>query len=128
MDRRRALLSQKQALLDEVLRAAQDALLALPEREYFDFLIRLAADSAEGGAGVMLLSAKDLSRLPDGFHLALNRALPEGASLDIAPKGAGIDGGFILRYGDIEHNCSVSALFDEKREHLLDAAREVLFG
>lgn len=127
MERRNALLEKKQALLDQTVRAAQEAVLQLPEAEYFDFLIRLAQASAEPGHGVMILSRRDLARCPSDFHVALNRALPDGAALDISSNARPIEGGFILQYGDIEQNCSLSAIFDENREKILDAAHEALF-
>lgn len=127
MERRRALLERKQQLLDEVVRAAREAVLGEPVDRYFEFLIQLAQRSAEKGLGVMYLSKRDLTRMPEGFHQALNRALPEGAEIDIASVARPIEGGFILKYGDIEQNCSLEAIFDENRERILDAAREVLF-
>ncbi len=128
MERRRALLAQKQQLLDQTVRVAREALSALPEAEYFALLMRLAKQNAEAGTGVMYLSKRDLGRLPEGFHQALNAALPEGAALDISSQARPIDGGFILQYGDIEQNCSLSAIFDVNREKVLDEAREALFG
>lgn len=127
MERRRAVLAKKQALLDQTVRAAKDAVLQLPEGEYFGFLIRLARENAEPGHGVMILSKRDLARCPSDFHVALNRALPDGATLDISENARPIEGGFILQYGDIEQNCSLSAIFDENREKILDAAHEALF-
>jgi V/A-type H+-transporting ATPase subunit E len=127
MERRRALLARKQELLDRAVLLAREAVLSLPEGEYFDFLTRLAAQNAEQGAGVMSLSKKDLTRLPEGFHAALNRALPEGAAIDISANAAPIDGGFILQYGEIDRNCSLTAIFDENRERILDAAQDALF-
>ena len=128
MERRRALLAKKRELLDQVARDAREALLALPEGEYFGFLIRLACENAERGTGVMHLSARDLARLPVDFHEKLSVALPEGASLELAQDAHPIDGGFILRYGDIEQNCSLAAIFDVNLERIFDAAREALFA
>ena len=39
-----------------------------------------------------------------------------------------IDGGFILIYGGIEENCSIDAMFAEKRDELLDQVRKILFA
>jgi len=127
MERRSALLQKKQEILDQTVRAAREAILMLPADEYFGFLIRLAQRSAEPRQGVMFLSKRDLERCPSDFHVALNRALPDGAALDISSNARPIDGGFILQYGDIEQNCSLSAIFDENREKILDAAHEALF-
>jgi V/A-type H+-transporting ATPase subunit E len=128
MRRRRALLARKQELLDQTVRAAREALVSQPEKAYFGFLLRLAQSSAERGEGVMYLSKRDLTRLPADFHQALNAALPEGSTLDIASEARSIDGGFILQYGDIEQNCSLSAIFDVDRERIFDVARAALFS
>jgi hypothetical protein len=103
-------------------------ILGLPDAAYFELLTGLARQSAEAGVGVMFLSARDLARLPEGFHRALNAALPEGAELDISSRARPIDGGFILQYGAIEQNCSLAAIFDANREAILDEARRALFG
>lgn len=127
MERRRVLLEKKQALLERTVLSAREAVKALPPDQYFAFLTRLATKNAEQGHGLMLLSKQDLNRLPDGFHVALNRALPGGATIDISTSAAPIDGGFILRYGEIEQNCSLDAIFDGNRERILDAAQAALF-
>jgi V/A-type H+-transporting ATPase subunit E len=127
MERRRALLEKKQELLNRAVQTAWEAILALPEDEYFGLLIRLAQESSEPRHGVMLLSGRDLERCPAGFHVELNRVLPDGASLDIASSARPIEGGFVLKYGDIEQNCSLSAIFDANREKILDAAQDALF-
>lgn len=75
----------------------------------------------------MFLSPKDLERLPQGFAARLNAALPQNAALEVSPSPRPMDGGFVLQYGDVEQNCSLSALFDELREGILDEAREALF-
>ena len=41
---------------------------------------------------------------------------------------ADISGGFILKYGDIEYNLSVSAVINDKREVLEDKINTVLFA
>jgi len=127
MEKRRALLEKKLDLLSQTIQAAREAVLCLPEDQYFDLLIRFIARSAEQSAGVMFLSRQDLNRLPSGFETALRRVLPDGASITISPVARPIDGGFILQYGEIDQNCSLMAIFDENRERILDTAQEALF-
>ena len=128
MRRRRALLAEKQRLLNQAVEAAKAAVLALPDKDYFYYLIRLAAQNAEAGTGMLVLSSRDRARMPSDFADVLNRALPEGANLTISPEGQDFEGGCILQYGDIDKNCSLSAIFDENREQILDAAQQALFG
>ena len=128
MQRRRALLAEKQRLLNYAVEAAKAAVLSLPDGDYFNYLIRLAAQNAEAGTGILVLSSRDLARMPSDFADALNRALPEAAKLEISSEGRNFEGGCILQYGDIDKNCSLSAIFDENRERILDAAQQSLFG
>ena len=39
-----------------------------------------------------------------------------------------IDGGFILKYGGIEQNLSVDAIFEEKKDQMQDLAGKILFS
>ncbi len=89
------------------MQKALEALRALPADEYFALLCRLAAASAEQGEGEMLLSEDDKARLPAGFCRTLATLLPKGAKLAVAEATRKLDGGFILKYGDIEQKLLV---------------------
>ena len=55
-------------------------------------------------------------------------AQKKGDTLEISGEARNIDGGFILVYGGIEENCSIDAMFAEKRDELLDQVRKILFA
>lgn len=126
--RRRRLLEAKQEMLADTMLRALERLYALPEREYFNLLIKMAAGCAEPAEGELILCEKDLQRCPGDFAARLDQALPEGARLSLSRETRPIDGGFILKYGDIEHNCSFRAIFEDRREELTDKARDILFS
>ena len=128
LQRRQRTLQMKQELLDETLELARQELCKLPEEQYFALLAKQAAQYAETGEGKMLLNAEDKARLPAAFAGQLAAALPEGCSIAIAGETCPIDGGFVLKYGDVEQNCSFSALFDAKREDFTDMIRDTLFA
>ncbi len=121
-------LAQKQALLAETLNKARESLYALGDGEYFDLLLRLAAKNAEPGEGEVLLNEKDKKRLPKDFEARLAAALPKGSTLKLAGEARAIDGGFVLRYGQVEENCSFGAMFDAREEEFSDLIRPSLFG
>ena len=52
----------------------------------------------------------------------------KGGALEFSGEVRNIDGGFILVYGGIEENCSIDAVFAEKRDELLDQVRKILFA
>ena len=87
---------------------AKAELKGLETGAYFDMILKLAVKSAQPGEGELLLSKKDLERLPEGFEDRLNASLKDkGAVLHISGDTRDIDGGFVLTYGGIEENCSI---------------------
>ncbi len=129
MKKRRELLALKGRLIREAVDKAYDRLLDLPDGEYFAFLNGMLKDHVQNGDGVLFLNSRDTARCPDEF-IAGAKAMAEakGGSLVLSEEPADIDGGFILRYGGIEENCSLKAVFAERADDLKDAVREVLFG
>jgi V/A-type H+-transporting ATPase subunit E len=126
---RRAVLAEKQRLLGETLERARQAALALPDDDYFALLLRMAKRYALGKSGEAAFSARDQKRMPKDFPAKLDAAAKElGGSLTVSKEPRDIDGGFVLLYGGMEENCSLTALFDANREDFLDAARAALFG
>lgn len=128
LDGKRGLLRAKQQMIGSVIDQGKAALLALPDEDYFSMLIRLAQKNALPQEGELYLSQRDRDRMPSFFETKLNHALPEGAKLRVAKAARELDGGFILVYGDVEVNCSLSALFDAQRDALQDQVHQLLFS
>lgn len=124
--KRRILLRKRGELIAQVIADAQKRLQALPDDEAIAFLLRLATANAGNAKGEMQLCEKDLARLPANFTEQLQKAAPE-ATLTISKTPAKISGGFILRCGEIEQNCSLESLFYAAREKLQDIAQNTLF-
>lgn len=127
LQRRQRTLAQKQALLAETLEKARDSLYALPDGDYFGLLVKLAAKTAQPGEGELLLNEADLARMPKDFEKQLAGALPTGSTLKVGGQARPIDGGFVLKYGDVEENCSFAAIFDAREDEFSDLIRDVLF-
>lgn len=128
LQRRRKLLEAKQELLTQTMEQALSELYVLPDEAYFDMLLKMAGAFAEAQNGQLLLSQKDIARCPKDFEERLNRQLPKGVTLGVSQASSPIDGGFILKYGDIEQNCTFRAVFNARWDELTDKAREILFS
>lgn len=128
IQRRRQILAKKQSLIAETLQKAKETLCGLPDGEYIDLLLKLAAQSAQPGEGVVLLNDRDKERLPADFESRLNGALPEGASLTVSGDTLPIRGGIVLQYGNIVENSSIDSVFDERLDALSDLVRDALFA
>jgi len=152
MVRRNVLLEAKSARIDEAFALAHQAILSLPEERYEELLIRLLVSVMKGQAEhekesrelygeedapvidgyEVILNEKDRERLGEkligGFRKRMDgeySALAEQVTLSrtVAP----IDGGLIVRCGQIEINCSLRALFDEIRPRMEGKVSRKLF-
>ena len=121
--KRNSMLSYKLEIIEEVLSKAEDKINALPDREYFIFLLNLLQKNALDRSGEISLNSKDLKRDISSFQKELKKY-----NLSLSKSEADIKGGFILNYNGILINCSISALIEEKREILTDKISKILFS
>lgn len=126
-DRNKAVLSAKVDMIYEVLNAAADKIRTLPDREYFELLEHLAIKNVQSADGEILFNKKDTERLPADFISKVNEKSGKG-TLTAGKGTVDTDGGFILKYGNIEINCSLSSLIKSKLDVLKDSAAEILFN
>lgn len=117
---RNAQLERRREEIDRTLDETLAFLRAMPAEAYFQWVARQVAAHRDGKGGELLLSAEDLARVPSDFAATL------GVTLCDTP--AKIDGGCILRYGDIEENLTFEALLDEQRDRLEDIICRELWG
>ncbi|MGI6174708.1 MAG: V-type ATP synthase subunit E [Christensenellales bacterium] len=128
LQQRQRTLQTKQAVLNSVIEQAQKSLYALPADEYFLLLINLARHAAQNTAGIAYLNAHDRARMPQDFEAKLNESLSGGGALTVSETTRPIDGGIVLKYGDVEENCSFEAIFNARRDEFMDLIRNTLFA
>lgn len=128
MKKRTAILAAKQELIGSVIADACDRVKNLDDVKYFEILKSMAEKYILPRDGEIYFSKKDLERMPADFREEIVAAAREkGGTLKISGETRNIDGGFILAYGGIEENCSIDAMFAEKKDELLDQVRKILF-
>jgi V/A-type H+-transporting ATPase subunit E len=129
MDTRKALLSCKVALLNEVFDKAREKIKELPEEQYHEFVESLMHKAIESGDEEVIIGAED-GRLSNGLIKSINRKLGPGfkGNLQLSSDTADIDGGFILRRGNIQVNVSVGVLLAEAKEQMEIELAAELFG
>lgn len=130
---KKALLSEKQAILAEVFERAEAALCALPENSAIEFLAKTAAAASRTGREELILSPEDYSRfgqrvLAAALPLLSERGLPCGMSLSAEPRELEGGGGIVLRDGNVEINCSFGALIAGIKNDVTPEAARILFG
>ena len=129
MKRRTAVLAARQELIGSVIADACERVKNLDEEKYFEILKNMVGKYLLPKDGEICFSRKDLERMPADFREEIrSMAEKKGGALESSGEARNIDGGFILVYGGIEENCSIDAVFAEKRDELLDQVRKILFA
>lgn len=128
LERSRKMLETKQTLIAEVIDNAKAQIRELPDEEYFALLLKIADKAIHEGDGIVFLSSKDLARMPKDFEDKI-KAIAEGrqAKMSVSKDAIDIEGGFVLSYGGIEENCTLEAIFADKKEELSDLVQKLLF-
>lgn len=151
MTRRNILLAAKSRLLDETFAAAKAEICATDYGKYRELLIAMLScalieqaeheresllygdEIAEFDTLEVFLNATDLERFGESIIEGARRVTERrigaerAAKLRLSPTPAAIEGGLILRYGDVETNCSITALLADMRRHLEARICAVLF-
>lgn len=129
LQRRTKILAAKQELISEVLDKAYESLSSMEVTEYFDMLLKMLEKYILPQEGSIYFSSVDLERMPAGYDAKLKAiAQSKGGDLEVSTAGRNIENGFVLAYGGIEENCTLRAMFDEKKDELSDKVQEVLFA
>lgn len=129
MERKRQLLAARQEIISEVLDRAYEKVRDLDEKEYFEVMGKLLEKYVQPEAGLICFSGKDLERMPEEFREKIQMtAKDRGGSLTLSEEPGQMEAGFLLIYGGIEENCTLSAVFRGKRDELADLVNRELFG
>ena len=113
----------RRELIEKALITVADTVNAYNDKDYFDFLLTLIKKEKLNGKGEVYLSVKDKARDTASFKSEL-----EALGFTLSDTFADINGGFILKYGDIQINGELSALIHEKRDVLTDELNKALFN
>ena len=127
MEGRKSLLAEKQALVADSFRRAQEQILALPQEQYVAFLAKLAARASVTGDEEIVLNARDRERIGADLVQAANALLGEKGRLTLSAQTGDFSGGLILRRGSIEANCTVELLVEMSQSELSAQVAQLLF-
>ncbi|HHV63243.1 MAG TPA: hypothetical protein GXX51_11480 [Firmicutes bacterium] len=133
LEARKAILSAKEELIEEVFREGLQALLDLDEGSYRAMLKGMILDAAPSGESEIevILSDRDRERLGQAFLDEVSeelRATRRSGRLAMSAETRGLAGGFILKTRAMEINSSLEAIVAGEREELLARVAGILFG
>lgn len=122
-ERTLAFLSSKVDYIEKTIAEAKQMILSMPYERYEAYLLRLLDRYAhKDQSGAIVFDSRDISRLGEALKDKM-----EQLHLTAEASDRALGAGFILKYGDIEENCSLEALIRNKKEKLTDMIGQRLF-
>lgn len=118
MEAKKALLQEKQLILDEVIAEAKKRLETLPDAEYADVIGGMLERLDKEQGTEIIVSQQDRTRLSE---VIANKGFI------LSQESREIDGGFIIRNGNIEYNYSFASIIMVQKEEIQIAAAKILF-
>lgn len=132
LEMRKERLSVKQQLLMDLFQLVEDRILSLPKTDYLDFMGRKIMDNITTGKEEIIISEKDKERINQDFinklNVELKEKLKEKGELKLSSEFAPLKGGFILRSGNIQLNCSIESMLKEVQERVESEMVQRLFS
>ena len=119
---KRIILAQKQAWIGDTIKKAKNDIRSMNSKDYFEFLSLLLKKYDVDGGYVIYMSADDIKRMTSEFKLELSKQ-----KIKFLPNGQGAGSGFVLSQNLTEVNCTIEALFEEKKEKLWDELNKLYF-
>ena len=145
MEARKTLLTAKQEMVERAYQRALEKLRSLPQEQYVELLAALLVRASSTGREEVVFSTEDREgaakeaapELPLGDGVVANllnkvaagvSAFAQGtAMLAVSEETRDISGGFILKDGRIEVNCTFDALVRAEREQTAGEVAKLLF-
>lgn len=130
LEARKIKLKAKQEIIASVFEQAIKTLNSLPPERYMEIITDMVLNSVKKGDEEIILSERDKSMLGDGFIGIINKKLKEkniNGNVKLSEETANINGGFILRSGNIEMNNSFEAIMRMRYNEIESEIVKMLF-
>lgn len=131
MEVKKNILKTRQETIDEAFSVALSKIAGLPDDKYSLFMEDILLDAAKDEEGVLVINKKDKQRLGQQFVDRINarfKTMGKKAALKLAEEDLNSCGGFVVRYGEMEINCTLEVLLNMARPNLEAEVASMLFG
>lgn len=130
LEARKQKLQAKQEVVEEAFSQTIKKIISMPNDQYFSVITNLIKNSAPNDTGEIILSKRDIERLPSDFEEKVNQNLSSRGNretLTVSNETRNINGGFILKLGNVEINNSFDAIIRMKRDEIETDVINTLF-
>ena len=126
MEARKVRLAAKQEMVEKAYIRALEKLCSMPQEQYVDVLADLLLQASTTGTEEVVFSQEDREHAGKAAVEKANKA--SGKKLTVAQETLPIQGGFILRSGNVEVNCTFETLVRLARGSVSGEVAKVLFA
>lgn len=127
LDQKKAMLAVKRQVIDEAFENALERMRKMDAADKKAYLCRLLVDSAAGGEE-LIVSEEEKDLYDDAFMDRINACLAQAGKKPVRPGGARkLGGGFALREGGMEINCTYASVIGQARPGLESEVAAMLF-
>lgn len=131
LDARKAILAAKEDLIEDTFNQAITRLRALDQKQYEELLFPMLVAASLTGAEEVIVAAEDKGRFTPELMARVNEALQsqgKPGKLALSSDTHPMQGGFVLRSGDMEVNNSFNSILRLQRDQLVPEVAAVLFS
>lgn len=126
MESRKIILATKQEMVEKAYALALEKLCSMPEEQRISVLADLLVRASSSGREEVIFSPEDQPRVGKAAVKAANGA--SGKQLTLSSQTRPIKGGFILKDGNIEMNCTFDTLVRLQKTGTAGMVAKKLFG
>jgi V/A-type H+-transporting ATPase subunit E len=124
---RRELLQEKQRLIDRVFDETRKSILEMGPDEYRRLIRTFLRDAREAGDVEVIVDVNE-TRIDQSFLDEVAHEIRGAGRLMLSSERREIGGGFILRSGRTETNCTLETILRDAREKMETEVASILFG
>jgi V/A-type H+/Na+-transporting ATPase subunit E len=130
LESNKEILSEKQLIIGDIFREAENRIKNLGNEKYRNFMENLIFDNVETGNEIIYLGNNERKEINQEFINNINKKLQsmgKKGELKIAKKTLPIKGGIVLGTEEIRKNASLDVIFDSIRDNIETELNQFLF-
>lgn len=127
LEGKKAVLGEKQKILNEVYAKVEERIRGLDDRGYKSLMKRLIINSCREKEAEVIVGEGDKKRIDRKLVEEVNKTLGKKCDVKLVEEKARIPDGFILRYGKMEVDNSMSSIVSSLKEETIDEVVKKLF-
>jgi len=130
LEANKEILSEKQAIIEEIFKEAENRIEKLDNKKYANFMEKLILENVENGEETLYFGDNERKEINQNFIKDINEKLKsqgKKGNLKISKKSMPIKGGIIIGTDEIRKNASLEVILEKIKEDIETKLNQFLF-